>query len=95
MLPSNALNTEKSLCESFVKGAVLLDSCKSQRHFQQKDMAAGIVITCGDVGEEPVNRWLMLAYDDLYSIEFMHNKLRPYWRRNGLDAIGLLKESAE
>src|SRR5690606_36288191 len=38
-------------------------------------------------------RWLVLAYDDLYSIEYIHRPLRPYWRRNGLDAVGLLGET--
>jgi len=28
-------------------------------------------------------RWLILAYDDLYSIQYMQKNLRPYWRRNG------------
>ncbi|MBI5819875.1 MAG: DUF4965 domain-containing protein [Verrucomicrobia bacterium] len=34
------------------------------------------------VGARPVSRWLLLAYDDLYSIQYMKQNLRPYWRRN-------------
>ncbi|MCO6042497.1 DUF4965 domain-containing protein [Aeoliella sp. ICT_H6.2] len=45
------------------------------------------------VNRSPQEQWLLLAYDDLYSIEFMHRKLRPYWRRNGLDGPGLVNES--
>jgi hypothetical protein len=30
------------------------------------------------------------AYDDLYSIEYFHQRLRPYWRRNGAQAADLL-----
>jgi hypothetical protein len=26
---------------------------------------------------------MLLAYDDLYSIQHMKTNLRPYWRRNG------------
>lgn len=48
----------------------------------------------GKVGAKPVSRWLMLAYDDLYSIQYMHKNLRPYWRRNGWEAADLLKASA-
>src|SRR5262249_39515418 len=30
---------------------------------------------------------------DLYSIEYFHHKLRPYWRRNGMDARNLLQQA--
>jgi hypothetical protein len=39
-------------------------------------------------------RWLMLAYDDEFSIQYMKKNLRPYWRRNGDDAAALLKKAA-
>ena len=48
----------------------------------------------GKVGAEPVSRWLMLAYDDLYSIQYLGENLRPWWRRDGLDAEGLLEIAA-
>ncbi len=43
---------------------------------------------------KPVSRWMMLAYDDLYSIQYMKKNLRPYWRRNGWEASDLLRASA-
>jgi hypothetical protein len=46
------------------------------------------------VGAKPVSRWLILAYDDLYSIQYMKKNLRPYWRRNGWEAADLLKAAA-
>lgn len=47
------------------------------------------------VGTKPVAQMLMLAYDDEYSIQYMKKNLRPYWRRNGDDALDLLKKSAK
>jgi hypothetical protein len=44
--------------------------------------------------EKPASAWLLLAYDDLYSIQYLKNNLRPYWRRNGWEAADLLKVSA-
>ncbi|HXS69252.1 MAG TPA: DUF4965 domain-containing protein [Candidatus Polarisedimenticolia bacterium] len=49
----------------------------------------------GSVGEKPVSHWLVLAYDDLYSIQYMRKNLRPYWRRNGWEAADLLKASVK
>lgn len=58
------------------------------------ELSGAIAFDLPEVGSEAVERWLVLAYDDLYSIEYMHRPLRPYWRRNGLDAAGLLTEAA-
>ena len=51
---------------------------------------AAFVFDLGQVSAEPVSRHLILAYDDLYSIEYFHQRLRPYWRRNGAQAADLL-----
>jgi hypothetical protein len=48
----------------------------------------------GTVGDRPVARWLIYAYDDLYSIQYFKKDLRPYWRKNGWEAANLLKASA-
>jgi len=34
---------------------------------------------------------VVLAYDDQFSVEHMYRRLRPYWRRNGMDAAGLVR----
>jgi hypothetical protein len=50
----------------------------------------GFVFDVGQAGQQPVSRHLILAYDDAYSIEYFHQRLRPYWRRNGSEAADLL-----
>ncbi len=35
----------------------------------------------GQVGASSVTRHVLLAYDDVYSVEYMHQKLLPYWRK--------------
>ncbi len=55
----------------------------------------GLMADLGSVSSTPVSRHLMLAYDDLFSIEYFNRKLRPYWRRNGLGAEGMLKAAAQ
>jgi hypothetical protein len=36
-------------------------------------------MTLPPVGEATVERMLVLSYDDIYSVEFMQHKLRPWW----------------
>lgn len=48
----------------------------------------------GTVHARPVQRWILLAYDDEYSIQYMKQNLRPYWRRNGWEATDLLQAAA-
>ena len=49
------------------------------------------VYRLGAVKGEPVSRYLMIGYDDRYSIEHFGNRLRPWWRRNGMDMPELLR----
>jgi hypothetical protein len=46
------------------------------------------VFDLGRVGATTVSRHLMLAYDDLFSVEYFNRRLRPYWRlAGGTDAL--------
>jgi hypothetical protein len=57
------------------------------------------VIACsfdlGSVGRNAVTRYAMLAYDDIYSIEYFERKERAWWRRSGADAAILLRDGRE
>jgi hypothetical protein len=57
---------------------------------KSREPLMAFVFDLRQVGAEPVARHLILAYDDLYSIEYFHQRLRPYWRRNGAQAADLL-----
>jgi hypothetical protein len=50
-------------------------------------------IDLGSVAATPVSRYLMIAYDDLYSIEYFQRSERPWWRRNGAGASDLLRDA--
>jgi len=53
--------------------------------------ALNVVLPLGAVGTAPVSRHVLLAYDDIYSVEYMHQKLLPYWRTQFADFTALLK----
>lgn len=56
---------------------------------------AAFAFDLGQIGDKPVSRWLMLAYDDQFSIEYFYRKLRPYWRKGGWEAADLLEAAAK
>lgn len=44
----------------------------------------------GSVSREPVERHVLLAYADGYSIQYLGRRLRGYWQRNGMTESALL-----
>jgi hypothetical protein len=48
-------------------------------------------VNLGKIASQPVSRYLMIAYDDLYAIEYFERRERAWWRRNGADAAELLR----
>jgi hypothetical protein len=69
------------------------DPCQPRAAGDQTPVSA-VALDFGKVGKQPTSRWLMLAYDDLYSIQYMQKNLRPYWRRTGWEAVDLLLAAA-
>ena len=57
----------------------------------RRDDVLAFSVNLGSVRHDLVSRYVMLAYDDLYSIEFFHRQERPWWRRNGAEAADLLR----
>ena len=80
----------------FAADGTLPDADDLQRGRAAKDQLPVLATTLdlGAVGQTPVSRHLMLAYDDLYSVEYFNRKLRPYWRR-GNEGVDTLLKSAE
>ena len=70
------------------------DDLDMPRSVDDEYPAASAAFDFGQVGAAPVSRWLLAAYDDRFSIEYFYRKLRPYWRRGGMDAAGLLETAA-
>lgn len=54
---------------------------------------AAFAANLGAVSSSTVSRHLLVAYDDLFSVEYFNRRLRPYWRRNGANAGELLSDA--
>ena len=88
-----SLGAPTVLAPAFVAGELADRPLRDIAERKAGTLDAAVVLDAGSVGAEPVTRSVVMAYDDLYSIEYMMSPLRPYWRRHGLDAMGLLEES--
>lgn len=90
---THAIAAPKQLATEFQSTGKL--PAKSETAAARADeLASAIAFDLPQVGATPVKKWLVFAYDDLFSIEYMGRQLQPYWRRNGLGAAGLLTEAA-
>lgn len=56
-------------------------------------LVLAMAIDLGKVGPKTASTYLILAYDDAYSIQYFKKNLRPYWRKNGDNAVALLIKS--
>src|SRR5713226_3743289 len=79
--------------ESFTNSGTLpvTDDLRMPRPARDEMPVLAAVMDLGKVGTSSVSRHLILAYDDQFSVEYFYRRLRPYWRRNGMEADGLLK----
>ena len=60
-----------------------------------EDVTASFVFRPLEVSPaKPQRSWLIVGYDDEFSIQYFKQNLRPYWRRNGDDANSMLKKAA-
>jgi hypothetical protein len=90
---SQAVTDRNSARSQFVDNGTLPDSddlsvmAPSRRKLSVLAWSASL----GQVSAQPVSRHVILAYDDLYSLEYFNRRVRPYWRRKGAGAADLLR----
>jgi hypothetical protein len=53
-----------------------------------------VTMPLGSVGGSPVSRHVLLSYDDIYSVEYMRQRLLPYWRKQ-FSTFAEMLEAAE
>lgn len=90
-----AADLTSSSISDFTAGRSDLATLEPKSPARAGDVVAILNFDVGKVGKTLVSRWLMLAYDDIHSIQYMGRNLCPYWRRNGWEAADLLKASAK
>jgi hypothetical protein len=93
--PGATLATVNNALQSFVASGNLAQSDDMDMPLEPRNRAAHLAVDFHAQASPAgaVNRHVLLAYDDGYSIEYLGRKLRPYWRRGGQTAAGMLAVS--
>lgn len=52
-----------------------------------KSLFLNSIINLGKVGSDAKEQYFLLGYDDIYSIQYFHQNLKPWWNRNGDQTI--------
>jgi len=93
--PSETITDHHTSRHSFVDGGALPpDDARQPRPVNDGLPVMAVSMDLGQVAAETVERHLILAYDDIWSIEYLNQRLRGYWRRNGAQAADLLQWAA-
>ncbi len=59
------------------------------------DVAIATVLNFDNVTKQPATKHLLLAYDDLYSVQYFKQNLRPWWNRTNKLTMPALLQTAE
>ena len=90
-----AIGAGPVLLQSFLTEGTLPgeDDKDMPRPASDRPPCLAFVFDLGRVVVQPVSRHLMIAYDEIDSIQFLGQKLRPYWRRDGATVVDLLRSA--
>ncbi len=93
---SSAIGANRSLLDQFIQSGTLpaADDSRMPRPAGDHTPVMAFVFDLGQVGAEAVERQVIVAYDEIYSIKYFGKNLRPYWRRNGMEPAELLQNAA-
>lgn len=91
-----AFGTATALRDAFAEaGPPAIASSTPSFPVAADQVVAAVAMPIGSVGNKSVSGYVLIAYDDLYSIEFMTKKLRPYWRKDGWEAQDLIEAAVK
>ena len=93
----SAIGADETLLNDFVMTGHLpaQDDVRMPRAVNDATPVLAFVFDCDSVGNRPKRRQIILAYDEIYAIKYFGQKLRPYWRRNGMTPEELLQAAAK
>jgi Domain of unknown function (DUF4965)/Domain of unknown function (DUF5127)/Domain of unknown function (DUF1793)/Domain of unknown function (DUF4964) len=90
------IGADKALLGAFVADGSLPDGDDSRmpRAANDEQPVLAFAFDLGNVAAAPVTRQVIVAYDEIYAINYFGRKLLPYWKRNGADVESMLQKAA-
>ena len=90
-----ATATSSDAISAFVESGILPADDDLDMPRQPRDGAAHLAVAIPvDISpSQNLIRQVLLAYDELYSVEYFGRKLRPYWRRDGKTPATMLNDA--
>jgi Domain of unknown function (DUF4965)/Domain of unknown function (DUF1793)/Domain of unknown function (DUF5127)/Domain of unknown function (DUF4964) len=91
-----ALATSASAVSSFLDSGTLPAADDLEMPLQPSNSAAhlAVALPVNVSGTQPVERHVLLAYNEIFPIEYLQRKLRPYWQRDGQTPTAMLSLAA-
>ncbi len=93
----NAVANAGGVLQSFAASGTLPASDDLDQPATPRDGAAhqAALLSLGMVGAQPVARHVLVSYTDGFSIEYLNQRLRPYWQRNGQKVAAMLDRAEQ
>ena len=87
--------TSRDSMTTFVQSGSLPSDDDMDMPRQPRDGAAHLAVSVPFeiTANQSMSRQVLLAYDEIYSVEYFGRKLRPYWRRDGKTPAVMLSEA--
>jgi hypothetical protein len=88
-----AIGADRTLTDAFAGQGDLpgQDDTQMPRAVTDDQPVMAVAFSLGSVGAAPIERHVIVAYDEIYAIKYFGKRLRPYWRRNGATPADLLQ----
>ena len=92
-----ALAESAHAMEGFVENGSLAGDDDMEMPAAPRDGAPHLdaVLHLGSVSGSPVSQHLMVSYTEGFALEYLNQRLRPYWQRNGETVAAMLDEAAQ
>ncbi|MEO6639527.1 MAG: DUF4965 domain-containing protein, partial [Ginsengibacter sp.] len=78
---SQYITTAGNAGPSFILGKIMPAISKG------KNLVLNTSVNLGKVGEGVKEQFFLIGYDDIYSVQYFHKNLRPWWNKKGDQAI--------